>query len=387
MSAERDHETPSEVLAWRMKFPTLRERTYFATQCLGPVPEEALADLDEYKATLRLRNRGLGRWIERMEELHALVEQLLNAPAGAVALTASATAAQASLAAAIEATPRRNRIVTTTLDFHSSRYLWSAQTRRGFAITEVPAGDGATVSAARLIAELDERVALVSLALVSPRSGSLVELGPIVSAAHAVGAHVVVDAYQAVGVVPLDVARLGVDALVGGTHKWLCGGGTGLAFLYVRPEWAAQLTPAYPGWLAHRELLGFEATFRPHDGARRFQQGTPALEPIYTARAGLRFALDVGVERIRARNLALGARLLDGLAGLGLRARTPLDDAHRGGMIVVDVRDGERIVERLEARGIDIDHRPEAGLRIAPHYCNTEDECEVLLAALAQVMR
>jgi kynureninase len=376
----------AEASAWRAKFPTLAERTYFATQCLGPLPAEAFHDLDDYKRSLLLRNRGLSLWVERMEEHHGLVEQLLHAPAGSVALAANATAAQANLAAAIAPTPRRNRIVTSTLDFHSSRYLWAAQARRGFCVTEVPAADGATLSSARLIAELDERVALVCLALVSPRSGALADLAPIVAAAHAVGARVIVDAYQAVGVVPIDVAALAVDALVGGTHKWLCGGGTGLAFLYVEPAWADALLPAYPGWLAHRELLGFKSQFEPHAGARRFQQGTPALEPIYTARAGLRFVLDVGVERIRARTLALGTRLHDGVSALGLRVRTPREAARRGGMIVAEAPDGPALVERLAAQGIDIDHRPEAGIRVAPHFCTTEDECAQLLEALGAAL-
>jgi kynureninase len=375
-----------DVAAWRAQFPTVVERRYFATQCLGPLPAAAFADLDDYKRTLLLRNRSLPAWIERMEEHHALVEELLHAPAGSVALLPSATAAQGSLAAALVPTPRRNRVLVSTLDFHSSRYLWGAQARRGFQVVEVPAADGATLSPARLIAELDERVALVCLALVSPRSGALVDLAPIVSAAHAVGARVIVDAYQAVGVVPIDVAALGVDALVGGTHKWLCGGGTGLAFLYVTPGWAEQLLPTYPGWLAHRDLLGFKPGFEPHAGARRFQQGTPALEPIYTARAGLRFALEVGVERIRARTLALGALVHDGVSALGLRVRTPREDARRGGMIVAEVPDGPAVVERLAARGIDVDHRPEAGLRMAPHYCTSEAECGELVAALREVL-
>jgi kynureninase len=379
--------TPAQLSALRRRFPTLHERTYFATQCLGPVPEEAFADLDDYRRTLLLRNRALPQWLERMEELFGLVETLLGAPAGSVALAPSATAAQASLAATLQPAAGRDRIVMTALDFHSSRYVWAAQAQRGFSIVEVPATADATLPAARLIAELDERVAVVTLAHVSPRTGALADIDAITAAAHAVGARVVVDAYQAVGVVPIDVARSRVDALVGGTHKWLCGGGTGLAFAYVRPDWAATLAPAYPGWMAHADLLGFERTFRPHDGARRLQQGVPALEPIYTARAGLRFVAEVGVEAIRARNLALSARLLEGIAALGLRTLTPVQDARRGGMVVVDVDDGPAVVDALDRRGIDVDYRPGAGVRMSPHYCTSEEDCDQLLAALRDVLR
>ncbi len=199
----------------------------------------------------------------------------------------------------------------------------------------------------------------------------------------------VVDAYQALGVVPIDVRTLDADVLVGGTHKWLCGGGTGLAFLYVRPTLAESLTPAFPGWIGHREMLGFAERYAPAPGARRLQQGTPALEPVYTARAGLRFVLDVGVDAIRARNLVLTDRLLDRAAHHGLLVTTPRPVSQRGGMICfsVDPAIAEAVVNRLEAAGIDVDQRPGAGVRIAPHACNTEEECDRAVDALAIAVR
>src|SRR5262249_9733065 len=152
------------------------------------------------------------------DETHALVERLLHAPKGSVALMPSATAAQAALAAATPFRPQRNRILITQLDFHSSRYLWSAQAQRGFDIAHLPAADG-PLSTHQLVAAIGDRVAVVAVSLVSPKTGALLELEPVLSAARAFGARVVVDAYQAVGVVPIDVASLGVDAVVGGTHK------------------------------------------------------------------------------------------------------------------------------------------------------------------------
>lgn len=374
----------ADFAAWRRRFPTLLERTYLATQCLGPLPAEALDDLDEYRRTLMLRNRSLGLWLERMDELIGLVEQLLHAPAGSVALRDSATAAQAAVAAALTPTAVRNRILITTLDFHSSRYLWSAQAQRGFSLVEVRAVDGA-VAAQRLVERIDERTAVVAVSLVSPRSGALLDVAPVIRRARAAGALVIVDAYQAVGALPIDVRTLDADVVVGGTHKWLCGGGTGLAFLYVRPELANQLQPAYPGWIGHRQLLGFEGAFEPAPGARRFQQGTPALEPIYTARAGLRYVLDVGAEAIRARSLQLTARLLDGAAAAGLAVNTPRES--RGGTVCFNVEEPAATVDALAAEGIDVDSRPGAGLRVSPHACNTEEECDRLLAALAKRMR
>ncbi|MCU1280129.1 MAG: selenocysteine lyase [bacterium] len=368
----------TDFTALRRRFSMLRERAYLATQCLGPLPDEALEDLEQYRRTLLLRSRGLNAWFERMHELTALFEQLLNAPQGSVASFSSATAAQGQLAAALSPIGTRRRIVITARDFHSSRYLWAAQQQRGFEIVEV-------ADPAALLGQIDERVAIVACALVSPRNGALVDARALVRAAHAAGALVVLDAYQAVGAVPIDVRALDVDALVGGTHKWLCGGGTGLAFMYVRPQLAERLEPVYPGWFGHRELTGFADTFVPAGGAQRLQQGTPAVEAIYTARAGLRLVLDAGVEAIRARSLALTGRLLGRAAEVGLSPLTPHEPAARGGMVCFDVPDPPRAVETLAQAGIDIDSRPGAGVRMSPHACNSEEECDRAVDALAAI--
>ncbi|MDC3959956.1 aminotransferase class V-fold PLP-dependent enzyme [Polyangium jinanense] len=372
-----------DFAALRARFPVLRERTYFDTQSVGPFPEQMLIDLDEYRRTLFLRNRGMALWIERMEELIGLLERLLAAPRDAVALMPSATAAQAAIAATQVPRGRRDRILYTALDFHSSQYLWEAQKRRGFQVIEVPSTDGATPTNG-LVERIDERVAVVALSLVSPRTGALADLRAIVEVARARGALVVVDAYQAVGVVPIDVAALDVDVLVGGTHKWLCGGSTGLSFLYVRPALAESLEPVYPGWIGHREMVGFAPSYEPARGARRFMQGSPAIEPVYTARAGLQFVLDAGVEAIRARNLSLTERLMARADERGLSIRTPRPPHARGGSICLAVEEGERIVAELARDGIDIDTRPGGVLRVGPHACNTEEECDRVIDAIGR---
>ncbi len=370
--------------ALRARFPLLGERTYFATQCLGPMPAEAHADLQEYVRTLTLRNRSLPLWFERIDELVALFERLLHAEPGAVALMPSVTAAQAAIAAAVEPTPRRNRILYSSLDFHSSRYLWAAQERRGFELVEVTPEDGVALRGEDVLRYLDERTALVALSLVSPRTGALLDAEPVVKAAHDAGALVVLDAYQAVGIVPVDVRRLGADVVVGGSHKWLGGGGTGLAFLYVHPRLSERLEPVYPGWIGHAEMVGFAERYTPAKGAARFQQGTPALEPIYSARAGLRLVLEVGVEHLRARSLALTERMHARAREAGLPVVTPREPSRRGGMLCIRADNPSERVAQLAEVGIDIDSRKGAGLRVAPHPCSTEEECDRVVAELAR---
>jgi kynureninase len=375
----------------RERFPIFAQRTYLASACMGPFPREGHADIEEYRRTRQLANRALGLWFQQVEEVTGLIEQLLHAPPGSVALRSSATACQAAIVSSIEPLGARRRIVVSELDFHSALQLYSAQPRRGFEVHTVRSVDGVRVQAEDLVAAIDERTAIVAVSLVS-RHHALLDAGPVIARAREVGAVVILDAYQAAGVVPLDVGALDVDVLVGGVHKWLSGA-TGLAFAYVRRELADRLEPAYPGWFGHHDIADyvhehtFEDTYRPIPGARRFQQGTPPVFPIYASRAGLRFVLEVGVDHIRARNLELTTRLLEGALERGIDVVTPREPEARAGAVCLRVPDPERVVARLEERGIDVDQRRRQVVRAAPHACSTELECDKFLSELAEIVR
>lgn len=373
----------SSVAAERSRFPILAERSYFTSQCLGPLPRETFEDLLEYGETLTLRSRCLEAWLGRMYELIGLIEQLLGAPPGSVALRDSATAAHAALLSALRPTAARNRIVTCqALHFKSTRYILGAQQRHGYSVVDV-APDGAWLSPDALAGVLDERTAAVFLPLVSPVTGALLPIADIARRARDAGVLTVVDAYQGVGVVPATVAALGADVIIAGTHKWLCGGDMGLAFMYVRPDLADSLEPAYPGWIGHRDLKGSTATFEPASGAHRFQQGSPGLAPIYTARGGLRFVLELGVDALRARSVELTTRLLDGLSSTGVPVTTPRESERRGPMLCIPVPDADGLAQRLANDGVDVDVRSDAGLRVGPFPCMSESECDTLVQRIA----
>ncbi len=368
----------------RKNFPLLEERIYLAAHTLGPLPREAVLDIEAYTQTLYLGRRALSIWLEQYLKIFPLIERLLNSPSGSVTITASSTAAQAAIAAAIQPNAKRNRIIITDLDFPSGRYLWKAQVQRGFDIIEVKASQEMQIEAADVLAQIDDRVAIVAVSLVSYINSARLDIKPIIEAAHSVGAIVVLDAYQAVGVIPLDVVSLGADVVVGGTNKWLCGG-VGLAFVYVEPSLSEQLEPVYPGWFAHIQPTVFAETFAPASGARRFQQGTPSIEPTYTSRAGLQFAIDVGVEQIHQRNIELTSYLIDCADRYGIPVHTPRDPLHRGGTICLGVDQAEFVVQELAALGIDVDNRSSQKIRVSPHCCNTEADCQIAIEAIVKL--
>jgi kynureninase len=375
---------PTPLSAERARFPIFQERVYLASHCLGPLHDELADDLADYRRSLDRRTRGIDEWVERVEEVRASLARLVGARPADLTLGASATACQATLAAALHPTPERAGVVVTNLDFRSARYLWEAQTARGFSVETVASPDGIAMPVEELVAAIDERVAVVAVSLVSYFNGALLDLAPVVEKAHRMGALVIVDAYQALGVVPIDVAASGVDALVGGTHKWLSGGGTGLAFAYVKPALAEALTPAYPGWLGHDDAPAYEEAFRPAAGARRFDQGTPAMEAVYTARAGLRFVERVGVAALSAASRAHGDVLIKLLDEAGFAVRTPRDRSARGGMICVGVDRPAEVSAELRERGIDVDTRPGTGLRVSPHALNSREELAVFVQEISR---
>ena len=373
---------PPDFAALRPRFRTLTERTYFATHCLGPVLDAALADLDDYRRTLALRNRAIETWLARIDEIRGLFARLIHAEPDEIALGANATACHAGVAAALAPAPGRARILTTSMDFPSTRYLWNAQVRRGFELVELVSPDGIAMPVDALVGAIDERVAIVAVSLVAHGNGALLRARRVIDAAHAAGALVVLDAYQGIGIVPIDVRALGADAVIAGTHKWLHGASNGLAFAYVARALAERLAPAYPGWFSHARMLDYEADYAPARGARRFEQGSPPVEAVYAARAGVRFAIEVGVEAIRARSLELSDRLIAGSDALGLPLGTPRDRAERAGVVCLGVRDPARVAGELRDRGIDLDSRPGTGIRLSCHPCNLHDEVDRVLGEL-----
>jgi kynureninase len=206
----------------------------------------------------------------------------------------------------------------------------------------------------------------------------------IVARAHDVGALVVLDAYQSVGTVPLDVTALGVDFAVGGSVKWLCGG-PGAAWLYVRPELAATLEPALTGWQAHARPFAFEPEQDYAEGSARFLTGTPNVPALYAATAGYDVIEEVGVNRIRERSREQTALLVDLLDDVGFPTGGPRDPDRRGGTVVVEVPGSKRVNRELERRGVICDWRPEVGLRLGPHFFNTDDELRFTVEQIVEL--
>lgn len=373
--------TDDEVASWRRRFPILQRCTYLISNSLGAMPEGVPEALGRY--TAEWAAEGVEAWQRWFPEVHAtaaLLEGLLAAPAGSVMVHQNVSTLVAMVVSAL-ATSGRNTVVLSDTEWPSHRYLLARYAETGLRTRVVPT-DGVHVDAEALAAAVDDDTLLVICSHVTYHSGCIVDVDRVCARARAMGAFSLVDGYHALGHLPVDVTAIGCDFYTGGSVKWLCGG-PGVAYLYVRPDTAAAIAPRDVGWLGHARPFAFEDTWEPAAGAWSWLGGTPAVPAVYAAREGYRVIAEVTPERIRATSLPLTARLVAGAAEAGWTVRTPLDAARRAGAVVIDRGgDTEAWSRRLIDAGIVVDYRPGAGIRVGPHFYNTVEECDRLLAAL-----
>ena len=369
-----------ELLDYRSEFPILEHTTYLINHSLAAMPRRAEERLAEYARMWG--ERGIRSWAEGWWTMPMTVGdqigRIVGAPAGTTVMHQNVAVAEAVvLSCFLPIDPRRNRIVYERGNFPSVRYLYQAHPDLDVVVCE---DDAAIVDA------IDERTLLVPISHVLFKSAEIQDVEPIVRRAHEVGAHVILDCYQSAGIVPLDVTALDVDFAVGGSVKWLCGG-PGNGWLYVRPDLAERLEPTYTGWQAHETPFGFEEEMRYASGAARFLTGTPNVPAHYAGTAGYDLIEEIGVDRIRANSLRQTQLLIDLADEAGFAVRTPRAAKRRGGAVIVDVPDFPAVHRELTERQVLCDFRPDSGIRLGPHYYNTDDEIRFVVEQIGEILQ
>jgi kynureninase len=368
-----------ELSDYRDEFPILAETTYLANHTLGAMPRKAAERLAEYArmwAERGIRSWAEGWWKTPMR-VGDQIGRIIGAPPGSTVMHQNVAVAEAiALSCFRPVDPARNRVVYERGNFPSVRYLYQAQPDLEVVVCE---------DDVEIVERIDERTLLVPISHVIFKQAEIQEVESIVRRAHEVGAHVILDCYQSAGIVPLDVTALGVDFAVGGSVKWLCGG-PGNGWLYVRPDLAERLQPTYTGWQAHARPFGFEEEMEYAAGATRFLTGTPNPAAHYAGTAGYELIEEVGVSRIRENSLAQTQLLIDLADAAGFDVLSPRDPARRGGSVTIAVPEAAAVYAELETRGILGDFRPGAGIRLGPHFFNTDDEITFAVAQITEIV-
>ncbi|HEX8002329.1 MAG TPA: aminotransferase class V-fold PLP-dependent enzyme [Mycobacteriales bacterium] len=373
---------------WRDEFPIVGRKTYLINNSLGAMRRSVRDAVAAYAE--RWETEGVEawmHWVPMMRSVADLVGGIIGAPPGTTVMHQNVAVLLGALASSLDFSGSRNGVVCTAMDWPGSHYLWTEHARYGARLHVVPSSDGIGVDAGAVCDAIDETTLVVSVSHVFFKSAYVLDVAPIVARAHEVGALVVLDSYQAAGIVPFSVTELGVDVCVGGSVKYLCGG-PGNGWMYVSPSVAEALRPAQVGWFGHARPFGFEwdaIDYAP--GVQRFTGGTPGVPAAYAAVPGYEAVREVGVERIRERSRSLTQPLLEGALERGFTVRSPADPDRRGGHVTIDPGDSQRVHDELLARGFVVDHRPGVGIRVGPHFYNTAEECEAILDEMAALTR
>jgi kynureninase len=376
------------LLRFRPEFPILAKTSYLISNSLGAMPratEQALGEYAEVWAT-----RGVRAWEETWWmlglEVGGLIEGLMNAEANTVSLHQNVTQCQAVVASCFDFSGKRNKVVYSDLNFPSVMYFWEGQQAYGARVRMVKTDDGITVPLERLLDAIDEQTLLVPISHVIFRSAYIQDAKAIIERAHKVGAHVVLDTFQSLGTVPVDVQALDVDFACGGVLKWLCGG-PGVGYLYVRPDLGKKLQPKFTGWFAHQNPFAFEiGPTRYTDPPFRFMNGTSHIPALEAARPGLKIIAEVGIERIREKSKHQTARLMELAERRGWRVNSPRNAENRGGTVSIDMPEAEEVCRELLRRDILVDYRPKAGVRMSPHFYNKDEELETAITAVDEIL-
>lgn len=373
---------------YRQDYPILAHTTYMNSNSMGAMPKQALAALSQYTQVWAQDGvEAWSTWFQLIDEVADAVAQFLGAPPGQTVLNQNVAFFQAAVASCFDFSGPRNKVVIESLQFPNIVYVWQRFHELGAKVELVPSDDGLTIPLERMLAAIDEHTLIVPISHGIYVSGALQDVEAICRRAHEVGAIVMVDVYQTVGAMPIDVNAWDADIVVAGSHKWLCGG-PGTAFMWMKPELRQQLKPRITGWMAHAEPFAFEpAPIRYTSCHWRFMGGTPSIPAYYIAREAYRNLHEIGLSRIRAHNLALSQILIDRAQKAGLAIHSPVDSRQRTGFVAIDFANSQEVGKQLIAENYKLDWRPNCGLRLGPHFYNTEEEVHRLMDRMVELAK
>jgi kynureninase len=377
------------LLAYRDRFPILGNSTYLINNSLGPMPGAVAEGMAAYAKIWA--ERGVRAWAEEWWSLPAkvgdMVSPILGVDVGTVSMHTNVSVATAVFLSCLDAHGPKRKIVTTELQFPSVQYVlegWAKDHHVELVI--VPAPDGIGCDQQAILDAIDANTLAVSVSHVEFRSAYINDAEAIAKRCREVGARLLLDTFQSGGIVPIHAKEWGVDAVVGGCLKFLCGG-PGNVYFYVDPDIAPEMTPKLTGWMAHPRPFAFEALPMEHrTDSYRYLNGTPQIACLYAAPPGLAMHNEIGIEAIRDKSKRMTRLLFEGAREMGWRTTCSENPDLRGGTVAIDCPNGESVAAELNARDVVVDFRPGAGIRIAPHFYNSEDEVRFALHQIGEIL-
>jgi len=365
----------------RDRFPLLERAVYTNSCSQGALSNEVRAAYQRYLTDWDEKGAPWDLWVELAGAARSRFARLLHASTDEIAVTTSVSAGVSSLLSGLRHPDGRNKIVISDFEFPTIGQIVHAQELLGAKVKHVPASADVTIPLDRLAESIDEETALVAITYVCFRNGSKTDVKAVIDLAHEAGALVLLDSFQAVGAIPIDVRDLGVDFVAGGTLKYLLGS-AGLAFLYCRADLLPQITPTQTGWFADEDIFQMDIyDYSPSATATKFESGTPPIPNIYAGIAGMDLMDEIGIAETEQHVAGLTDQLIEGLDRIGARMVTPRDPARRGPMIAVATTDEKTLVAALADDAILTSPR-DGNIRLSWHCYNSAEDVEAVVAGL-----
>lgn len=373
----------SIIPSQRHLFSIPRDIAYFNCAYMSPQLRSAT------EAGRRGQDRKSRPWEIKARDFFTDAEQARSLFANIVACTADDVALTPSVSYGVEIAARNlntaagQRIVTLAEQFPSNVYPWMALAgRRDLQLDFVDKGEATWTQA--VLQALDRPAAIVALPNVHWTDGALLDLKPIAARCRELGAALVLDLTQSLGVMSIDIEELDPDFVFCATYKWLLGP-YGFAFLYAAPRWHDG-EPIEHAWINREGSEDFAGLVNYRDqyqgGARRFEMGGRSqFAQLPVLIRALQQLLEWGQPNIECAIAVTSERITQGVEALGLTVPEPHAPNLLGVTLAPDAP--ENLLEMLAAEGIYVSRRGNS-LRIAPHLYNDDEDVERLLASLSQ---
>jgi selenocysteine lyase/cysteine desulfurase len=360
---------------YRPLFPIAERFAFFNHAGVSPVNTRAVAAMNAFNE--RTSQEPFGAFREDVEaqlrDLRQRFANLVNARSiDEIALMPN-TATGINIAALSLPLRAGDNVLVLDGDYPANIYPWMNLARRGVLTKFIPARNGG-LSLELLESRLDSRTRVIAMSTVVFATGFRNDLATVGQICQQRGIYFVVDGIQSLGALPFDVQAVHVDFLAAGSQKWLLGP-IGGGFLYVRRGLIDDLVPgAYVGAGSVVDPINFlDYNFTLQPTAERFNLGSSGIVNQIGLRASVELIQELGVERIAERILMLAGIAISDLRERGYQLSADTAPEHRSGIVIVEVADPIATSARLSEAGIVCIPRGK-GIRIAPHFYNTEEE-------------
>ena len=366
----------------REQFPITKSKIFLNHAAMSP-PPKPVADA-VHKCLDDLSNFGTTS-IEWNDGGKPFFAKLVGAKPQEIALIENTSMGMNMAANTIR--PRRgSKVVTTDLEYPSVVYPWLRE-GLGVKVHYVKNIEG------KILLEdfekaVDDNTAAVTVSHVEYANGFRNDLKALGEIAHKHGTYLVVDAIQSAGAMQIDVKRDDVDFLATAGYKWLLSP-IGAGYFYVRDELIQKLEPPFIGWASVNQKIFDTVDFwdiwnlQLSETASRFEVGSPSYLSFTGATEALKLLLNVGIANVEQRILKLTDYLMEGLVNLKVEVNTPREKQHRSGIVLAKIDKPKELCEALTQKGIVTSARSR-GLRISPHFYNTEEEIDKLLTEIKE---